>query len=259
MITPTNNYIFVVLEKEREDTISLGGKEIYFDGNYDKERNKRLYGEVIGVPQKLVLTEFLYEILPGEPAYKEYVSGETLLQQENHGVSVSRDDYCCSVGSKQYAKITDIVMDVRVGDRIYVHFNSLVPHNHIKNHDGRTIYKVPYSSVICAIRNQEIMPIGGYVLVEPSFDEGVEDIGGGSKGKLSASGLVTEIVTAPKYLEGIVRHVGSPLKCEEEIVKPGDKIIYEKNADWLMKIEGKEYFVIRQRDLLAVIEDEKRV
>jgi len=329
MLRSTNNFIFIVLEKEMEDTFKLGGNELYFDGSYEKGRNRRLYGEVIAVPGKLTALENLYQVGVGRPEPPEYTPGEVLSLHASHGTEITREDYRCTTYKAEYKTTADIEQDVRVRDRVYVHFNSIVPENRIKNNDGRTIYKVAYHNVLCVVRDYffsinldlidsvkregesyrecvdsfldnpdqdrfkgysvydckgvgkvgdnhgqfeihndhpfvkyinspSIIPIGGYVLVEPSYDGEVQDIGMGyDKAKVSASGLVIDLVSEPKQQEGIVRYVGTPLKGDEEIVKPGDKILYEKNADWLMKIEGKEYFVIRQRDLLAVIEDEK--
>lgn len=258
MLRSTNNFIFIVLEKEMEDTLKLGGKELYFDGSFEKGRNRRLYGEVIAVPGKLTALENLYQVGIGWPQPPEYTSGEVLNLHASRGTEITREDYRCTTYKAEYKTTADIEQDVRVGDRVYVHFNSIVPENRIKNDDGRTIYKVAYHNVLCTVRQGNIIPIGGYVLVDPSYDGEVQDIGMGyDKAKVSASGLIIDLVSEPKQQEGIVRYVGSPLKGDEEIVKEGDKVIYEKNADWLMKIEGKEYFVIRQRDLLAVIEDEK--
>ena len=37
-------------------------------------------------------------------------------------------------------------------------------------------------------------------------------------------------------------------------VKPGDKVIYSKYAGNEVKLEGEEYIVVRQNDILAVVE-----
>ena len=38
-------------------------------------------------------------------------------------------------------------------------------------------------------------------------------------------------------------------------VKPGDKVIYSKYAGTEVKLEDEEYIVVKQNDILAVIED----
>ena len=37
-------------------------------------------------------------------------------------------------------------------------------------------------------------------------------------------------------------------------VKPGDKVIYTKDAGNEVKLEGEEYIIVRQNDILAVVE-----
>ena len=37
-------------------------------------------------------------------------------------------------------------------------------------------------------------------------------------------------------------------------VKPGDKVVYSKYAGTEMKLEGQEYIIVRQGDILAIVE-----
>ncbi|HHX49754.1 MAG TPA: co-chaperone GroES [Clostridiales bacterium] len=39
------------------------------------------------------------------------------------------------------------------------------------------------------------------------------------------------------------------------VVKPGDKILYSKYAGSDFKLDGKDYVIIKQSDILAIIED----
>ena len=41
----------------------------------------------------------------------------------------------------------------------------------------------------------------------------------------------------------------------EMVVKPGDVVLYAKYAGSEFKIDGKEYVIIRQSDVLATVED----
>lgn len=38
-------------------------------------------------------------------------------------------------------------------------------------------------------------------------------------------------------------------------VKPGDKVIYSKYAGNEVKLDGEEYIIVKQNDILAVVED----
>lgn len=100
----------------------------------------------------------------------------------------------------------------------------------------------------------KIIPLAGHVLIEPAWEDGVEDLGDGKRGKISSSGLVTELHDKPKYLEGIVRHIPTPMHGECVEVVPGDRIIYEKNSDWEVEIEGKKYYVMRYWDIMGKLE-----
>ena len=44
---------------------------------------------------------------------------------------------------------------------------------------------------------------------------------------------------------------GKEIKME---VKPGDKVIYSKYAGTEIKIDGKELIIVRQHDILAIVE-----
>lgn len=44
---------------------------------------------------------------------------------------------------------------------------------------------------------------------------------------------------------------GKEIKME---VKAGDKVIYSKYAGTEVKLEGEEYMIVRQSDILAVVE-----
>ena len=48
-----------------------------------------------------------------------------------------------------------------------------------------------------------------------------------------------------------------PSQAEEVTmqVKPGDKVIYSKYAGTEVKLDDEEYIVVKQNDILAVIED----
>ena len=39
------------------------------------------------------------------------------------------------------------------------------------------------------------------------------------------------------------------------VVKPGDKVLYGKYAGNEIKLDGEEYVILRQNDVLAIIED----
>ena len=91
-----------------------------------------------------------------------------------------------------------------------------------------------------------LKPLGDRVIVQPS--EGEEQ---------TASGIVLPDTAKEKPQEGEVIAVGSGrtedgTKVEPE-VSAGDKVIYSKYGGTDVKVEGIEYLILAERDILAVI------
>ena len=57
-----------------------------------------------------------------------------------------------------------------------------------------------------------------------------------------------------KPLRGIVKAVGQGTKDEEMILKAGDEVLYGKYSGTELEFEGEKYLMMRQSDVLAVIE-----
>jgi len=91
-----------------------------------------------------------------------------------------------------------------------------------------------------------IKPLGDRVLVEPIAKE-----------ETTASGIVLPETAKEKPQEGKVVAVGSGhLKDGERVpleLKEGDRVIFSKYAGTEVKIEGKEYLIMREGDVLAVL------
>ena len=72
------------------------------------------------------------------------------------------------------------------------------------------------------------------------------------------SGLILTTSAQEKPQEAEVMAVGPGGMVDgKEVtmqVKPGDKVIYSKYAGNEVKLEGEEYIIVRQNDILAVVE-----
>lgn len=93
-----------------------------------------------------------------------------------------------------------------------------------------------------------IKPLGDRVVIEALAKE-----------EVTKSGIVLPDTVKEKPQEGKVVAVGSGKTLEngQKValdVKVGDKIIFSKYAGTEVKVEGKEYLIISERDILAVIE-----
>lgn len=90
--------------------------------------------------------------------------------------------------------------------------------------------------------NLKIKPLADRVLVEPQEAE-----------QKTASGIIIPDTAKEKPQRGKVIAVGKGTKDEEMEVKVGDIVLYGKYSGTELKIEGKEYLMMRQSDIMAII------
>jgi len=86
-------------------------------------------------------------------------------------------------------------------------------------------------------------PLADRVLVEPTAAE-----------TKTASGIIIPDTAKEKPQEGTVVAVGNGKKDEPMSVKVGDKVLYGKYSGTELKLDGKDYLIVRESDLLGVIE-----
>jgi len=69
----------------------------------------------------------------------------------------------------------------------------------------------------------------------------------------TAGGIIIPDTAKEKPLKGTVVAVGSGKKDEPMTVKVGDQVLYSKYAGTEITIDGKEYLIVRESDILAII------
>ena len=87
-----------------------------------------------------------------------------------------------------------------------------------------------------------IKPLADRVLVLPALAE--EKIGG----------IIIPDTAKEKPLRGKIIATGKGTKDEEMILKEGDEVLYGKYSGTELELEGTKYLMMRQSDVLAVIE-----
>jgi chaperonin GroES len=87
-----------------------------------------------------------------------------------------------------------------------------------------------------------IKPLSDRVLVEPAEAD-----------EKTASGLYIPDTAKEKPQRGKVIAVGSGKKDEPMELKVGDVVLYGKYAGTEISVDGKDYMMMRQSDVLAVI------
>ena len=85
-------------------------------------------------------------------------------------------------------------------------------------------------------------PLADRVLVEPNEAE-----------TTTASGIIIPDTAKEKPQEGTVIAVGPGKKDEPTTVKAGDKVLYGKYSGSELKLDGKDYLIVKESDLLGIL------
>ena len=95
----------------------------------------------------------------------------------------------------------------------------------------------------------KLRPLGDRVVIQPSARE-----------EMTKSGIVLPDTAKEKPQEGTIiaagpGRIGDDGKREPMDVKQGDKVLYAKYAGTEFKIDGDEFLIVSQKDILAVLAD----
>lgn len=88
-----------------------------------------------------------------------------------------------------------------------------------------------------------IKPLADRVLIEPTAAE-----------EKTLSGIIIPDTAKEKPLRGKVLAAGQGTKDDPMILKAGDEVLYGKYAGTEIELEGIKYLIMRQSDVLAVID-----
>jgi chaperonin GroES len=87
-----------------------------------------------------------------------------------------------------------------------------------------------------------IKPLADRVLVKPAAAE-----------EKTIGGIIIPDSAKEKPLKGEVIAVGNGTKDEEMVLKQGDKVLYGKYAGTEIELDGEQFLIMRQSDVLAII------
>ena len=88
-----------------------------------------------------------------------------------------------------------------------------------------------------------VKPLSDRVLIEPAPAE-----------EVTSGGIIIPDSAKEKPLKGKVVATGNGTKDEEMVVKVGDTVLYGKYAGTEIEVEGAKYLMMRQSDILAIVE-----
>ena len=94
-----------------------------------------------------------------------------------------------------------------------------------------------------------IKPLSDHILIEPIKEEE----------KTKAGIFLPDTASKEKSEQGKVIAVGPGKKTDEGkiiplSVKPGDRVLFQKYGPSEIKVDGKEYLIAKEEDILAIIE-----
>lgn len=87
-----------------------------------------------------------------------------------------------------------------------------------------------------------VKPLSDRVLVEPAAAE-----------EKTAGGIIIPDTAKEKPQKGLVVAVGEGKKDEPLTVKVGDNVLYGKYSGTEISVDGKDYLIMRESDIYAVI------
>jgi len=70
----------------------------------------------------------------------------------------------------------------------------------------------------------------------------------------TAGGIIIPDTAQEKTQQGLVVEVGPGTEKDPVLVKPGQKVMYDKYAGSQVKIDGEEHLILKMSDIIAVIE-----
>ena len=88
----------------------------------------------------------------------------------------------------------------------------------------------------------KVKPLADRVVVEPAPAE-----------EVSSGGIILPDTAQEKPQRGVVVAVGPGKKDEPTTVKIGDSVLYGKYSGTDLNLDGKDYMIMRESDILAIV------
>lgn len=140
------------------------------------------------------------------------------------------------------------------GDKVYCHHFLCDAENEI-DVNGEKHYKLIFSDIYCIVKpDGEMVMVSDYNFCDPIYDneDGFvyeRDEKTGVTIQKTVSGIVTNTNVKADTKKARIAHLSNEAKSLGLSV--GDIIIYRKDCDYEIKIEGRIYYRVRTKDLLA--------
>ena len=136
-------------------------------------------------------------------------------------------------------------MELLPGDKVYCHHFIADEKNIIEIHDEK-LSRMNYGMLYVRVRDGKINMLADWVLVEIVEDKEEE--------LKTDSGIWIKTEKEKKEQIGKIKYVNS--KSINNGFKPGDTIMFTKDADYEMEIEGEKLYRMRNQDILVKVDEE---
>ena len=136
-------------------------------------------------------------------------------------------------------------MELLPGDKVYCHHFIADEKNMIEIHDEK-LSKLNYGQLYARVRDNKVHMLCDWVLVEIIEDKEEE--------LQTKSGIWIKTEKEKKEQMGKIKYVNS--KSINDGFKPGDTVVFMKDADYEMEVEGEKLYRMRNQDILAKVDGE---
>lgn len=222
-IRPINSKILVRIDRNNDEILLEDGNKLFLETKFHKERNAPVTGEVIAVP------EFLN--------CRKDMDWETEMELE--------------VGMRVWWQYLDTIYALETVGHSY------------KDENGHTYLLIPYASVVCAKKGDNVLCVNGFMLCEPVTETFLK----------SVSIILPEHIRQDKSAKfAILRHQGkrntwyrvSVYHDHHESVLNGSVIVFSKHSDIPLEYDihqsldgrNKTYYRMQWPDIMAVVPQE---
>ena len=225
-----NNMVMIKLDEENT-SIKRNGINLFMDTSFNPEMHATVTGTVWGIPSHL--------------SY-------------------------CGKPNKNMPWLTS--MEIQLGDKCIIYYLSTI--NALKNTEKRYVLEgkdrfifIEYTYIYAVIRDEKIIPVNGYVLIQPCEDPAITQERERME-KLGMELVVLETRTNTHVIYGKVKYVGTPIReyVEEEHtdegvdVSPGDTVVIRKVSDIPLQYslhskidDGAKYYRVQRKNILAKV------
>ena len=131
-------------------------------------------------------------------------------------------------------------IEIKKGDKVFCHHFLCDEENQVEA-NGEILYHIIYESIFCKIVEEKIEMLGEHCLVEPTNEE-----------KKSSLIITPDSAIKESKNIGILRHMNK--KLAEQGAKKGDTVAFTANSDYDIEVEGKKYYCMKDKDIIAVLE-----